>query len=144
MITFLSILLFLIFTVLGGFHFYWLIGGSYGVSKVIPTKGLNAANTQTIPPIATLIVALILVSFGLMYLLKSELINFSVPNWIVDYGSWFVPSIFILRAIGEFNYVGFFKKIKDTEFAKADTQIFSPLCLGIGLIGMVVQIMSTL
>ncbi|MEM6843120.1 MAG: DUF3995 domain-containing protein [Bacteroidota bacterium] len=49
--------------------------------------------------------------------------------------------IFILRALGEFNYVGFFKRVKNTEFARADSRIFSPLCLGIGVIGILIQLM---
>ena len=135
----LSLILFLVFAILSGFHFYWLFGGNYGVRKVIPTKGVDASNSQAIPPFATLIVALGLLSFGVMYLFKAELITLSIPTWILQYGAWFVPSIFILRAIGEFNYVGFFKKIKDTEFAQADSKLFSPLCLGIGVIGLLIQ-----
>ena len=130
----LSLILFLIFTILGSFHFYWLFGGKWGVRKVFPTKE-NEKITQSVPKIATLIVALVLILFGLIYLHKSGYITFLVPNWLINYGSWFIPFIFILRAIGEFNYVGFFKKIKSTEFAKADSKIFSPLCLGIGVMG---------
>ena len=137
-ITILAILLFLIFTLLGGFHFYWLFGGMWGLEKVIPTKG-DKPVILAIPKFATLIVAIVLVSFGLMYLLKSGLITVQVPNWITHYGYWIIPSIFILRAIGEFNYVGFFKKIKNTEFAKADSKIFSPLCIGVGIIGIILQ-----
>ena len=137
----LAIILFLIFTVLGAFHFYWLLGGLLGLKKAIPTKGATA-NTFAIPKIATLFVGLVLVSFGLMYLLKTGLITIDIPDWLTTYGYWFIPVIFILRAIGEFNYVGFFKKIKNTEFAKADSKVFSPLCLGIGIVGIVIQLMS--
>ena len=137
----LAIILFSIFTVLGTFHFYWLLGGVWGLKKAIPTKGANA-NTLAIPKIATLFVGLVLVSFGLMYLLKTGLISIDIPDWLTTYGYWFIPAIFILRAIGEFNYVGFFKKIKNTEFAKADSKVFSPLCLGIGIVGIVIQLMS--
>ncbi len=136
-ITILSLLLFLIFTILGGFHFYWLFGGKWGVKKVFPTKE-NEEVTLSVPKFATLIVALVLMLFGLIYLHKSGFITFLVPNWLVNYGSWLIPFIFILRAIGEFNYVGFFKKIKSTEFAKADSKIFSPLCLGIGILGILI------
>jgi len=38
--------------------------------------------------------------------------------------------------------VGFFKKIKHTEFAKSDSKIFSPLCLSIGVIGVLIQFIS--
>lgn len=142
----LSTILFFIFTVLGGFHFYWLFGGIWGLKQVIPTKG-KEANTLEIPKFATLIVAVGLVSFGLIYLLKTGIVSFDVQvpkifETITKYGSWIIPSIFILRAIGEFNYVGFFKKIKDTEFAKADSQLFSPLCAGIGIIGLLIQLIN--
>ncbi len=139
--TILSIILFIIFIVLGGFHFYWLFGGVWGLEKVIPSKD-NKASTLTIPKFATLLVGLVLVLFGLMYLIKSGLINVQVPYWVTNYGFWVIPSIFILRAIGDFNYVGFFKKIKNTEFAKSDSKIFSPLCLIIGIIGILIQFIS--
>ncbi len=141
MIMILSIILCLIFAVLGGFHFYWLFGGVWGIKKVIPTKD-NEKNTLAIPKFATLLVGLILVAFGLIYLIKSGLLSVQLPNWIVMYGYWFIPSVFILRSIGEFKYVGFFKKIKNTEFSKADSKIFSPLCLVIGVIGILIQLIK--
>ena len=137
----LSVILFLIFGVLSAIHFYWLFGGKWGVGKVFPTKSNTASNIK-IPKFATLIVALGLLSFGLLYLLKSELISVEIPNWILRYAYWIIPSIFIIRAIGEFNYVGFFKKVKDTEFGKADSKIFSPLCLLIGVMGILVQLIK--
>ena len=33
------------------------------------------------------------------------------------------------RAIGEFRYVGFFKRVRGSRFAKLDTVVYSPLCL---------------
>jgi len=139
--TILSLILFLIFSILGSFHFFWLFGGVWGLEKVIPSKD-NKASTLTIPKFATLLVGLVLTLFGLMYLIKSGFINVRVPNWGTNYGFWVIPSIFIMRAIGDFNYVGFFKKIKNTEFAKADSKIFSPLCLIIGVIGIAIQLIS--
>jgi len=96
---------------------------------------------MSIPKVATLIVALILLSFGLLYLIRTPLLTVQLPDW-VHYGYWLIPAAFILRAIGEFNYVGFFKKIKDTEFAKADTKLFAPLCLAIGIIGFLIQLLD--
>lgn len=133
----LSIILFLIFTVLGGFHFYWFFGGKWGLEKVIPSKA-DKTITLSVPKLATIIVGLVLISFGLIYLTKSELANIPFPKWVTNYGYWLIPFVFILRAIGEFNYVGFFKKIKNSEFAKADSKFFSPLCLIIGIIGILV------
>lgn len=140
-ITILSLILFLTFITLGGFHFYWLFGGVWGLEKIIPSKD-NKASSLTIPKFATLLVALVLIIFGLMYLVKSGLINVQIPFWLTNYGFWVIPSIFILRAIGDFNYVGLFKKIKNTEFAKADSKLFSPLCLAIGIIGILIYLIT--
>jgi hypothetical protein len=41
--------------------------------------------------------------------------------------------VLIIRAIGDFKYVGFFKRIKNTPFARYDTQYYAPLCLYLGL-----------
>lgn len=137
----LSIILFLIFLTLGGFHFYWLFGGKWGLEKVIPSKG-EKANTLSIPKFATLVVGAILVLFGFIYFKKSGFLTIPFPNWITNYAYWLIPSVFIIRAIGEFKYVGFFKKITNTEFAKADSKIFSPLCLTIGLIGLIIVLIK--
>ena len=137
----LSLLLFIVFVILGSFHFYWLLGGTWGLEKVIPTKD-NKISTIPIPKFATLIVALILILFGLVYIVKSGFINISFPKWIITYGYWFIPLLFILRAVGDFKYVGFFKKINHTEFAKADSKIFIPLCLLIGIIGVLIQLID--
>ncbi|MDB0037772.1 DUF3995 domain-containing protein [bacterium] len=73
-LTFLSIVLFLIFTLLSGFHFYWFFGGVWGIENVIPTKEKNLTNLS-IPKFATLIVAFGLAAFGLIYL--------STPGFLV-------------------------------------------------------------
>lgn len=139
--TILSIILVVIFTSLDFIHFYWLFDGKWGLEKVIPTKD-NQINTPSISNFANLIVGLVLFLFGLIYLIRSGLTNVQVPNWVINYGYWIAPSIFTLRAIGYFKYVGFFKKIKNTYFAKADLKLFSPLCLTVGIIGILNQLMN--
>ena len=140
-ITVLSIILFSIFVILGGFHFFWFFGGKWGLENVIPSKD-SQTSSFSIPKFATLMVGLVLILFGFLYLIKSNLIIVQLPNWMMAYGFWFISLIFILRAIGDFKYVGFFKKIKNTKFAMADSKIFSPLCLGIGIIGLLIAFAS--
>lgn len=140
LITSFALILFFIFLVLGAIHFYWLFGGIWGLKQAIPTKE-SESNSLEIPRFATLIVALVLFFFGLIYLLKTEIISFEIPQWVESYSSWGIPLIFFIRAIGDFKYVGFFKKIKNTEFGKADTKLFSPLCLFIGIMGLLVQVL---
>ena len=134
MITTLSLILSFIFGALGFIHFYWLFGGKWGLKHVVPTKA-GEESFSAPPKFATFLVAIILILFALIYLLKSGCITINTPTWVENYCYWVIPSIFILRAIGDFNYVGFFKKIKNTHFANADTKWFSPLCIIIGIIG---------
>lgn len=138
-LTMLSLLMGLIFVVLSGFHFYWFRGGRWGTEYVFPTKD-KESKAPPIPMFATLLVALGLALIGVLYLVKGGMAGIRIPYWIEKYLYWFIPAIFILRAIGEFKYVGIFKKIKDTKFAEADTKIFVPLCFFIGILGLIIQI----
>lgn len=137
-LTLIALVLCILFLILGGFHFYWLLGGTWGLTKVIPTKDTQS-DSLAIPKFATLIVALVLTAFGGLYFLKTGWVQMSLPEWVTAYGYWFIPTIFLLRAIGDFKYVGVFKSIKNTEFAKVDARVFIPLCLVVGVMGMLVQ-----
>ena len=130
----------IIFLIIAGFHFYWAFGGIWGSEAVLPTKADN--NTKVLNPaiFPTLVVAFGLLGFGLFILVMSGLIAFETPQWLYDYGLWIITSIFTLRAIGDFNYVGFFKKIKQTKFGKNDTKYYSPLCLTIGILTIILEL----
>ena len=140
MITLLSLVLFLIFIVLAGIHFNWVLGSTWGLEQSLPT-GANGEKFFTPGRFASAIVGFGLTAFGIYYLLQTGLIDFDIPLWIGKYVQWIIPAIFLIRAIGDFKYAGFFKKIKGTEFAKADTKIFSPLCLLIGILGVLIATM---
>lgn len=129
MITIISILLFLTFAFLAGIHFYWAFGGRWGSQAVFPTKN-DIIIEQKMPGILpTLIVAFGLLAIGFFILKKGAILNFKIPFWLDKYGLWIIAGIFIIRAVGEFNYVGFFKKIKHTKFGINDTKYYSPLWL---------------
>ncbi len=135
----LSLLLSLVFFTLGGVHFHWVAGGTFGFEQAIPTKA-DGAPVMNPKRTDSAIVGIGLLFFGIFYLFKSGLFDCDLDHWVFRYGGWIVPSLFLLRAIGDFRYVGFFKKITTTEFAKWDTRFFSPLCLAIGLVGIVIQL----
>jgi len=65
-----------------------------------------------------------------------------LSRFLLSICGWAIPAIFLLRALGDFRYVGFFKKVKTTPFAKADTKFFSPLCLMLGLFGIAIQLLA--
>ncbi len=133
----LSVFLSLIFLILAIFHLNWAIGNEWGLKYALPTKEEGSAPTFRPGKVATLIVALGLLLMAFFYFINPEPGN--PNNWIFDYGRVIIPSIFLIRAIGDFKYAGFFKKIKTTTFGKMDTKYYSPLCLIIALVGFAIK-----
>ena len=85
-------------------------------------------------------VGIILGVVAVLYAVKASILKIDfLPDWFLNYGLYVVVTVFFLRSIGDFNYVGFFKKIKNTQFAKNDTKYFSPLCLLFTIIGILIE-----
>ena len=122
-------------------HFNWVIGGEFGFAESLPTKE-NGERILNPKKIDSAVVGIGLTAFGIFYLFKSGLIEYNLPEWILTYGGWIIPILFLIRAVGEFKYVGFFKSIKKTDFGKLDTKFFSPLCLIIAIFGLIIQVMN--
>jgi hypothetical protein len=126
-------LLSLIFFFIAMLHIYWGVGGKKLLSAAIPT---NIKNEALMRPG---ILSFIIVISGLLFLAYIFLTKTGIspsPKWLNSFNSLEVIAvafIFFIRAIGEFNYVGFFKKVTNTPFAINDTYYYSPLCLGISL-----------
>lgn len=89
--------------------------------------------------IETAFVAVLLIACGYFYIVKSCLTDYHLPGWIMKYGSWIIPMLFLIRTIGEFKYIGIFKSVKNTTFSKWDTNLFSPLCFAITVLGMTIN-----
>lgn len=140
MTSLIAIILFVIFLFISFLHCYWAFGGTWGSDAVLPTKDDNITKVLTPTVISTLIVAFGLLSFGILILVISGMIAFKLPEWLTNYGLWIIASIFALRAMGDFNYVGFFKKIKQTKFGKNDTKYFTPLCLIIAILTVILEL----
>ena len=136
-----SILLSIILTALGVLHFSWAMGGEFGFSKSLPTKE-NGERVLNPNKMDSVLVGIGLTAFGIFYVFHSGLATPNLPGWITRYGGWIIPIIFLLRAMGDFNYVGFFKKVRSTEFGRSDTKYFSPLCLVIGILGIITHVMK--
>lgn len=117
-----------IFLALSGIHAYWVFGGKWGLAAAIPTK--DGKPLFEAGPGGTLAVAVALFVAGVIVLGRIGVpILAIVPTRVYDWGVWGIAVLFFLRAIGEFKYAGFFKKVKGTTFAYWDTRLFSPLCL---------------
>ena len=127
--TILSIIVSVIMTAVSLFHFYWALGGSYGLKSAGPTL----KNKENFIPSGYLIfiVACLLLCLAILSLQLVWPLHF-VKDY-VSYIGYLVSAIFIIRGVGDFKYVGMFKKIYNSNFARLDTKYFSPLIIFLGL-----------
>jgi len=130
-----------IFLSLSILHFYWAFGGKLWYEDVLPTNssGLRRMNPSMA---ATLIIA-----FGLIFLAfittgNQGLFDKYVKRKYFRYGALIIAVIFFLRAIGDFKFIGLFKTVTRTKFGVNDTQIFSPLCVFIALLSLLIFIFN--
>lgn len=126
-----------IFLLLAILHFYWAVGGKLWYEDVLPTnsKGTNKLHPGTV---AALIVALGLLVFAFITAVNGGLFYKSANRRYFRYGVLAIAIIFLLRAIGDFRFIGFFKTVNKTRFAINDTLLFSPLCLFIALLSFLI------
>ncbi|MFD2445996.1 DUF3995 domain-containing protein [Bacillus sp. CGMCC 1.16607] len=124
----------LIFIIIGILHVFWAFGGSWGVNSVLPTKDDSTLPVLRPRMLGTLFIGLLCFFASVLLLIQIDLFTVikssSLSKWLCMAGG----IVFLIRAIGEGKYVGFFKKIKHTRFAKQDTAFYSPLCVWISII----------
>lgn len=128
MIIALSVINALVFFLISSIHIYWALGGKWGAAYAIPSNMNEQLTFQPGVP-ATLTVASGLMLFSFLMLTGSGLISFSPLQNYKDTALFIISGIFLVRAVGEFRYVGLTKKIRNTAFAIFDTRYYTPLCL---------------
>lgn len=128
MIIFLTSILCTIFIAIACLHIFWAFGGKWGAADAVPSKE-TGGKLFSPSPFSCVIVALTMIVMAVLVLQYSKLIHLPQIEAISNYGVWVVAAVFLIRAIGDFKYIGFFKKIRTTAFAKNDTKYYSPLCL---------------
>lgn len=141
MVTGLTLSISFLFLMLAALHFSWALGSTWSFEKVLPTNenGVRILNPTRID---SAIVGLGLFVFASYYLLKANVVAISLPSFIRSYGGWIISLIFVLRAIGDFRYVGFSKRVRNTTFGRLDTWFYSPLCAALGLGGILIELMA--
>ncbi len=129
-----TILAYINMTVMGSIgliHFYWAFGGKWGIDQALPATDQG---DKVLRPglLACVVVALGLMAFALFYLMIRSDAAVLLPSFLWRWGAPVLAGIFTMRALGDFKYVGVFKQIKTTVFAKMDTRYYTPLCLYLG------------
>ena len=107
-----------VFAFLASMHFYWAAGGGSGKNAAIPeVDGVPAFKPSKR---GTAAVGVVLLGTAAIVLLDVKLLLAGAAV------------VLILRAVGDFRLVGFFKRVRGSKFARMDTLLYSPLCLALG------------
>ena len=114
---------------LAGLHFFWASGGRWGASVAIPELNGKAAFTPT--PIATIVVGALLLGAAGVALTAAGVRVLPLPLEVVRFGTGLLSAAFFLRVVGDFRYVGLFKRHRGTRFAQMDNRLYIPLCTGL-------------
>ncbi len=115
-------------------HVYWLLGGTAGLVSAVPER--NSAPLFVPGKLATAIVSCAIAAVAVLYGIAAGGMTppRTAPGMIAGLLG-LAGVVFIARAIGDFNHVGFFNRGGMTPFAVADRKVYAPLCLFLGLAG---------
>lgn len=117
-----------VLALLGLTHLYWAAGGSAGKQAAVPSNN----GLPLFKPSAggTALIGVILLAMATWVAAASgALATRIIPPSVLHIGALLLAAVFALRAVGDFRYVGFFKRVRGSVFAQRDTWIYSPLCV---------------
>ncbi|QPC92733.1 DUF3995 domain-containing protein [Mesorhizobium sp. INR15] len=115
-----------------GFHIYWGFGGRMAAGVALPQRqdGSPVIENAAFGAIA---VGLIMTLLFLLVLARTGVVRLPVPQAWLTAGIALWAIVFTVRALSWSRYVGLFKQVRTTRFARYDTLLYSPLCLVLGL-----------
>lgn len=123
----LAVFLATVFLFLAALHVYWGFGGKWGGALTVPQ---DPAGRPLFTPgrAACFAVAIAIGGFAHLCLAAVALaplppLPFSRRLLIVG-----LSALFAARTVGDFRYFGFFRRVRDTGFARLDRICYTPLC----------------
>lgn len=117
----------LVFVALAAWHVRMALGSSSARSGAVPSV---SGEPLWVPSVqATLAVAVALLVFACLVAAMARFISVGIPQRTLAWLCYALALGLVARAIGEFKYLGFFKRVTGSKFARLDTLLYSPLCL---------------
>ena len=124
-----AVVLIAVFVLMASVHVYWALGGRIALVSAIPEVG----GKPSFRPGAALTFAVAFALFGCALLMAAMAGFVKVPGTqtVLRWCAFALALMLLLRAIGDFRLVGFFKRVHGTRFSRLDSAFYSPLCLGL-------------
>lgn len=120
-------------------HVYWAFGGTSGAAAAVPERD-GGPLFRPGPTACAIVAALLAAAAAIVWAKGAAWSPPGVPRGALTVGAWAVAVAFVGRAIGDFRWVGFFKRRRGTRFARNDSWMYSPLCLALGVGALVVAL----
>lgn len=130
--TFVAALCVAILVVAAAFHLYWGCGGKRGIGVAVP-QHQDGKPIFLVGAAGAITVGALLLGVAALVTALAIAPPLSMPRHWLRIGLGLSSSIFLARALSWSRFVGLFKSIRTTEFARYDTWLYSPLCLVLGL-----------
>lgn len=126
----LAIIVSTVLIAIGVVHLYWMIGGRKGMAIALPSRRDDSGKPLFKP--GRFEIGAVIVLFwaaALLVLMYADVIPVIGPPRLPRLAAWALVIVFAIRAIGEFHYLGLFKRYRTSPFGRLDTYVYSPLCL---------------
>ncbi len=114
-------------------HVYWALGGQRLLPSTIPSDPSTGKTTPEPGRLGATLVALVLLHALFTLGVATQLWPSPWSLTVTRYSLWIWTGIFLVRVIGDFRWLGAFKRVRGTAFARADDWLFTPLCATIAL-----------
>ena len=121
-----------IFAILALWHFVMALKLSGASGRAMPSAAVPSVNGVPVfvpSAMATIGVGIVLLLFSALVAEMAGFLSIGIPGVMLTWLSYGLALGLLARAIGEFKYVGFFKRVRRSAFATMDTFVYSPLCL---------------
>ena len=142
MIPFLATLGAVAFAGLAAMHVRWAFAGPGTFTAGVPARP-DGSPVLSPGPVAALGVAALLLASGWLLLERAGLGPRLLAAPLPAIGCTGVAVVLLLRGIGDFRYVGLFKRVRGTPFARMDSRIYTPLVLALASVAGLVAAMGT-
>ena len=116
----------LVFAFLALWHFRMALSNAAGESAAVPS--VDGKPLFTPSKKSTVAVGVMLLLFAVLVAATAGLLVTGLPVALLSWLSYALAVGLLARAVGDFKYVGFFKSVRGSRFAKMDTRFYSPLC----------------
>jgi hypothetical protein len=123
----LTLIVCLVFLILAFWHFYMAFAPARRGGAAVPSVDGKALFVPSVS--ATIAVGVALLFFAALVATTGGIVSLAVPRFVLVGSSYLLALALLARAIGEFRYVGFFKRVRGSRFAKMDTLLYSHMCL---------------